>query len=170
MSAYVPIVQRSVVSAHPMVKCASIQSDVTLNKYFVSTHKKRTLSKSNISFAMLDLLVACTEAFNLFQAGDIIDVLQMNQNGLWRGRCRDRVGTFKFINVELLPTRRRKRSSSRSLRYVRCFCARFLFKSMVLQKCLTLISTCIQVMNFNSFCFSEKCGRASLDHRGTLGR
>ena len=41
----------------------------------------------------------------------------MNQNGLWRGRCRDRVGTFKFINVELLPARRRKRSSSRSLRF-----------------------------------------------------
>jgi len=54
-----------------------------------------------------------------FQAGDIIDVLQMNQNGLWRGRCRERIGQFKFINVELLPTRRRKRSSSRSLRKMR---------------------------------------------------
>ena len=41
----------------------------------------------------------------------------MNQNGLWRGRCRERVGQFKFINVELLPARRRKRSSSRSLRF-----------------------------------------------------
>ena len=41
----------------------------------------------------------------------------MNQNGLWRGRCRGRVGQFKFINVELLPARRRKRSSSRSLRF-----------------------------------------------------
>ena len=25
-------------------------------------------------------------------------------------------------------------------------------------------------MNFNLFCFSEKCGRASLDHPGTLAR
>ena len=40
----------------------------------------------------------------------------MNPNGLWRGRCGGRVGQFKFINVELLPARRRKRSSSRSLR------------------------------------------------------
>lgn len=54
-----------------------------------------------------------------FQAGDIIEVLQMNPNGLWRGRCRDRIGQFKFINVELLPARRRKRSSSRSLRKMR---------------------------------------------------
>ena len=50
------------------------------------------------------------------QAGDTIEVLQMNPNGLWRGRCGGRVGQFKFINVELLPARRRKRSSSRSLR------------------------------------------------------
>ena len=50
------------------------------------------------------------------QAGDTIEVLQMNPSGLWRGRCGGRVGQFKFINVELLPARRRKRSSSRSLR------------------------------------------------------
>jgi len=38
-----------------------------------------------------------------FQSGDIIDILQMNPNGLWRGRCGDRIGQFKFVNVELLP-------------------------------------------------------------------
>merc|ERR1719189_2183233 len=54
-----------------------------------------------------------------FQAGDTIEVLQMNPSGLWRGRCGGRVGQFKFINVELLPARRRKRSSSRSLRKMR---------------------------------------------------
>ena len=122
VSAQVPIVQWSVVSAHTRW--------LNVHQFNLTWHWTNILWAHKYFVWMLDLLVACTEAFNLFQAGDIIDVLQMNQNGLWRGRCRDRVGTFKFINVELLPTRRRKRSSSRSLRYVRCFCAGFLLKSI----------------------------------------
>ena len=51
-----------------------------------------------------------------YQAGDIIDILQMNPNGLWRGRCGEHTGQFKFINVELVPeSRRRRRSRGRSL-------------------------------------------------------
>ncbi|CAH1184411.1 unnamed protein product [Phyllotreta striolata] len=40
-----------------------------------------------------------------FKAGDIIDVVSMNPSGQWRGVCRGRKGTFKFINVELLSER-----------------------------------------------------------------
>ena len=47
-----------------------------------------------------------------FQAGDIIDILHMNPNGLWRGRCGDRVGQFKFVNVEMMPERNRSRCRS----------------------------------------------------------
>ena len=51
-----------------------------------------------------------------YEAGDIIDIIQMNPNGLWRGRCGDKTGQFKFINVELVPqSRRRHRSRGRSL-------------------------------------------------------
>ena len=51
-----------------------------------------------------------------YQAGDIIDITHMNPNGLWRGRCGDKTGQFKFINVELVPqSRRRHRSRGRSL-------------------------------------------------------
>ena len=27
----------------------------------------------------------------------------MNPSGLWKGKCENRVGNFKFINVEILP-------------------------------------------------------------------
>ena len=42
---------------------------------------------------------------NSFQRGDVIDVISMNPSGLWRGRCENRIGHFKFITVELLPSR-----------------------------------------------------------------
>ena len=29
----------------------------------------------------------------------------MNASGLWRGRCQGKIGNFKFINVEILPSR-----------------------------------------------------------------
>ncbi|XP_043216137.1 SAM and SH3 domain-containing protein 3-like isoform X2 [Amphibalanus amphitrite] len=38
-----------------------------------------------------------------FSRGDIIDIISMNPSGLWRGALHGRVGTFKFINVEVLP-------------------------------------------------------------------
>ena len=42
------------------------------------------------------------EALRLHR-GDLIDVLETNPNGTWRGWCRGRVGTFKFLNVETIP-------------------------------------------------------------------
>lgn len=54
-----------------------------------------------------------------FAKDDLIDIIAMNAGGLWRGRCRDRVGNFKFVNVEILPTRSRRRSRSRSLRRIK---------------------------------------------------
>ena len=52
-----------------------------------------------------------------FNVGDVIDILQMNPNGLWRGRCGDRVGQFKFVNVEMIarPHGRSSRSRSKSI-------------------------------------------------------
>jgi len=49
-----------------------------------------------------------------FARDDLIDIFDMNTSGLWRGRCGSRVGHFKFVNVEILPPRRRRRSRSRS--------------------------------------------------------
>ncbi len=39
----------------------------------------------------------------------------MNASGLWRGRCGKKVGNFKFINVEILPTREGRKSRSNSV-------------------------------------------------------
>ena len=47
-----------------------------------------------------------------FSKGDIIDIISMDQSGRWRGHCRGKVGHFKFVNVEILPPRRRSRSRS----------------------------------------------------------
>ena len=47
-----------------------------------------------------------------FSKGDIIDIISMDQGGRWRGHCRGKVGHFKFVNVEILPPRRRSRSRS----------------------------------------------------------
>jgi len=54
-----------------------------------------------------------------FAKDDLIDIIHMNASGLWWGRCGIRVGHFKFVNVEILPARTRRRSRSRSLRRVK---------------------------------------------------
>ena len=54
-----------------------------------------------------------------YRTGDIIEILHMNPNGLWRGRCGNKVGLFRFVNVELLPditTRGRSRTSRKNVR------------------------------------------------------
>ncbi|XP_043471066.1 SAM and SH3 domain-containing protein 1-like isoform X4 [Leptopilina heterotoma] len=40
-----------------------------------------------------------------FKKGDVIDVVQMNKSGLWKGVVHNRTGHFKFINVEILNER-----------------------------------------------------------------
>ncbi|XP_015606600.1 SAM and SH3 domain-containing protein 1 isoform X4 [Cephus cinctus] len=40
-----------------------------------------------------------------FKKGDVIDVVQMNTSGLWKGVVNNRIGHFKFINVEILNER-----------------------------------------------------------------
>ncbi|XP_063994884.1 SAM and SH3 domain-containing protein 1-like isoform X2 [Diachasmimorpha longicaudata] len=40
-----------------------------------------------------------------FKKGDVIDVVQMNTSGLWKGVVHSRIGHFKFINVEILNER-----------------------------------------------------------------
>ena len=44
------------------------------------------------------------EALRL-RRGDIIDVIETNPNGTWRGQCHGRVGNFKFLNVQTIPDR-----------------------------------------------------------------
>lgn len=62
-----------------------------------------------------------------FKKGDIIDIISMNVSGNWKGFAHGRIGTFKFINVELISAapgpigpiaapRRSARSSGRSHR------------------------------------------------------
>ena len=50
------------------------------------------------------------EALRL-RRGDIIDVIETNPNGTWRGHCRGRVGNFKFLNVETIPSGRMRLGS-----------------------------------------------------------
>lgn len=40
----------------------------------------------------------------VFNQGDEIDILERNESGTWIGRCRGRVGHFKFINITELDT------------------------------------------------------------------
>ena len=40
--------------------------------------------------------------FDNFQKGDLIQVLKKNASGIWLGRLENKIGSFKFINVELL--------------------------------------------------------------------
>ncbi|KAL2711770.1 SAM and SH3 domain-containing protein 1-like isoform X2 [Vespula squamosa] len=47
-----------------------------------------------------------------FKKGDIIDVVQMNKSGLWKGVVHNRIGHFKFINVEILNDRVPRRGDS----------------------------------------------------------
>ncbi|XP_053997115.1 uncharacterized protein LOC128886341 isoform X2 [Hylaeus anthracinus] len=47
-----------------------------------------------------------------FKKGDIIDVVQMNKSGLWKGIMHNRIGHFKFINVEILNDRVPRRGES----------------------------------------------------------
>lgn len=47
-----------------------------------------------------------------FQKGDVIDVINMNASGLWRGIAHNRVGHFKFVNVEVLSDRIIRNSAS----------------------------------------------------------
>ena len=51
------------------------------------------------------------EALRL-KRGDVIDVIETNPNGTWRGHCNGRVGNFKFLNVETIPLRRGGHHSS----------------------------------------------------------
>ena len=54
-----------------------------------------------------------------FTKGDIIDIISMNQGGRWKGRNGQKVGYFKFVNVEIMSPRRRSRSRSRNLRGIK---------------------------------------------------
>lgn len=51
------------------------------------------------------------------QKGDVIDVLQMNASGLWKGVAHNRLGHFKFINVEVLNERFPRRQGKWGQKY-----------------------------------------------------
>ncbi|CAK1598997.1 unnamed protein product [Parnassius mnemosyne] len=47
-----------------------------------------------------------------YKKGDIIEVINMNASGIWRGVLNNKVGNFKFANVEVLSDRDAMRSRS----------------------------------------------------------
>ena len=47
-----------------------------------------------------------------FKKGDKIEVTSKSENGMWKGRCKGKVGTFKFIDVKLSKLTLRKTNSS----------------------------------------------------------
>ncbi|XP_063619698.1 uncharacterized protein LOC134792352 isoform X6 [Cydia splendana] len=47
-----------------------------------------------------------------YKKGDIIEVINMNASGIWRGVLNNKVGNFKFANVEVLSDRETMRSRS----------------------------------------------------------
>ncbi|XP_062526004.1 uncharacterized protein LOC101747205 isoform X8 [Bombyx mori] len=47
-----------------------------------------------------------------YKKGDIIEVINMNASGIWRGVLNNKVGNFKFANVEVLSERDTVRSRS----------------------------------------------------------
>ncbi|XP_049870060.1 uncharacterized protein LOC126369608 isoform X3 [Pectinophora gossypiella] len=47
-----------------------------------------------------------------YKKGDIIEVINMNASGIWRGILNNKVGNFKFANVEVLSERDTVRSRS----------------------------------------------------------
>ncbi|XP_052740833.1 uncharacterized protein LOC112055865 isoform X6 [Bicyclus anynana] len=47
-----------------------------------------------------------------YKKGDIIEVINMNASGIWRGVLNNKVGNFKFANVEVLSERDTMRSRS----------------------------------------------------------
>ncbi|CAG9795103.1 unnamed protein product [Diatraea saccharalis] len=47
-----------------------------------------------------------------YKKGDIIEVVNMNASGIWRGVLNNKVGNFKFANVEVLSDRETIRSRS----------------------------------------------------------
>lgn len=69
-----------------------------------------------------NLLNVCT--FPALQKGQIIQIISKNDTGMWRGVCNNRIGTFKFINVDVLgdesprvtPTRQRRQRIGRRQR------------------------------------------------------
>lgn len=44
-----------------------------------------------------------THASSLFQKGDIIHIIEKPPVGTWTGKLNNKVGSFKFIYVNLLP-------------------------------------------------------------------
>jgi len=55
-----------------------------------------------------------------FRKGDLIKVTSMNANGIWRGRCQNREGNFKFIDVKLHnPLKRHQKKMQSQLQNVK---------------------------------------------------
>ncbi|GAB6032844.1 SAM and SH3 domain containing 1 [Chamberlinius hualienensis] len=67
----------------------------------ISTYHGTILGKAR---ALVDYIPSPYDRDALkLQKGDIIDVISMSPTGIWKGILRNKVGHFKFINVEVLP-------------------------------------------------------------------
>ncbi|XP_046420684.1 uncharacterized protein LOC124302376 isoform X1 [Neodiprion virginianus] len=86
------------------------------NHSSISCEERETVSPSSIgpvlcrARALVDYTPSPYDKDALkFKKGDVIDVVQMNTSGLWRGVAHNRLGHFKFINVEILNERVQRR-------------------------------------------------------------
>ncbi len=60
----------------------------------------------------------------ILQKGQLIQIISKNDTGMWRGVCGNKIGTFKFINVEVIsdesprvtPSRQRRQRFGRRQR------------------------------------------------------
>lgn len=49
------------------------------------------------------------------KVGDTIDVIDMNETGIWTGILNKKIGTFKFIHVDIIETIKSHKNSTRSI-------------------------------------------------------
>ena len=74
-----------------MVARAVARQDFTPNPY----------DRQALRWAVIFTIITITMSITRFERGDIVEVLETRPSGLWQGRCRGRVGTFKFVMVEV---------------------------------------------------------------------
>jgi hypothetical protein len=107
--------------------------------------------------------------------GDEIDVIDMNETGIWTGVLNKKIGTFKFIHVYLLDTSRNnkvKTQSKRSIKTTENNCQKnnsrsrsFNYLNIIktTNNLLPLYSSCVNIVN--KFSTSNYLYRPSLTCR-----
>ena len=79
-----------------MVARAVARQDFTPNPY----------DRQALRWGGITITTTTTTTTTRFERGDIVEVLERRASGLWQGRCRGRVGSFKFVMVEVADSTR----------------------------------------------------------------